>query len=54
MKKVKLKNDFYILGKKAILAGTVLEVKKHNTRFVYCEFLGCTLKLSIKDVEVAR
>ena len=54
MKKIKLKNELYILGRKTFVAGTEFTVKYFNSRFVYVVCLGCTLKLSIKEVEVVR
>lgn len=52
MKKVRLKEDLYIMYFGKVKAGTEFKVDRFNNRFVYVKYLGCVLRLSRKEVEV--
>ena len=52
MKKVELLKDMKIIGCPTIKAGTQFKLENYNTRYVYVQYLGCSLRLSLKDVKV--
>lgn len=54
MKEVEVVTDIPICGCPTLKAGTKLEVIKNNTRFVYVDYMGCELKLSVKDIKIVK
>ena len=54
MKKVRLKNDITLIGLGKVAAGTVFDVEKYNSRFVYVKINNCSLRLSVKEVEKVK
>lgn len=52
MKKIRLKEDERLIGWKTLVKGTQLNVSKFNSRFVYIELEGKTIRLPRKSVEI--
>lgn len=45
MRKVELKQDTPICGAPTIKAGTRFNVEQFNKRFIYVQYIGCSLRL---------
>jgi hypothetical protein len=52
MKKIELKQDTKIMGLGTIPAGTQFKVESFNSRYIYVKANRCTLRLTIKEVNV--
>lgn len=49
MKKVTISHDIQIQGCPLIKAGTTFKVVRFNSRYVYVDYIGCELRLSLKN-----
>lgn len=54
MKVVEIVKDMPICGCPVLKAETKLSVIKSNSRFVYVNYIGCELRLSLKDIKVVK
>lgn len=51
MKKIELKEDLKIIGYRTLPKGTVFKVEKFNSRYIYVNVNGCTLRLTYPQIK---
>ena len=52
IRKIEVIKDIPIMGCPTIKTGIQFKVESNNAKFVYVTYLGCSLRLSLKDVKI--